>query len=131
MHEPICAVCGDNSGWIADPVYGWLQCANCNDERMKPKPNTYGFEKGELPSVELSCEHCGVTLLSNEGQFVYTSLIPLKVACLTCAPAKEEPTVRDNRRLFRKREVSSRLEFAEFTSDEDFFDHVAKEGLEV
>ena len=34
-----CDNCGDGSGWIYDLVYGYVCCADCNDDAQKPKPS--------------------------------------------------------------------------------------------
>jgi hypothetical protein len=34
----VCPNCGDGSGWQFVNPYGWVACADCNDDMKKPKP---------------------------------------------------------------------------------------------
>jgi hypothetical protein len=40
-----CDNCGDGSGWIYDAIYGWVGCADCNDDLEKPKPTWKAIEQ--------------------------------------------------------------------------------------
>lgn len=119
-----CAVCGDNSGWIADPTYGWVQCANCNDERTKPKPPVPPFLTGQCLGLPEPAE--GQCCWRVGGQ-----VIPVKSNCPHRTPTF---TFGWTGHVFGKgaqADLSSRLEFPEFTNDDDFFDAAGQEGLNV
>lgn len=47
-----CDVC-DGSGWIYEEQYGWVCCAECNDDRGKPTPEVAAWAKsGHVVSTE-------------------------------------------------------------------------------
>lgn len=76
------------------------------------------------------CEACKEMINSfdaENGQYVYLSLNPARVARLNCEPSL--PSTRDNSHLFHKKESESPSEFPEFSDDLDFFD--AENTIEV